>query len=49
MTDLTGGRLDFGSGRTVLHPRGVLVSNHRLHDAALAAVRELGFGADGVG
>ncbi len=49
VTDLTGGRLDFASGRTVPHPRGVLVSNRHLHDAALAAVQELGFGPDGVG
>ncbi|MBI5095554.1 MAG: 3'(2'),5'-bisphosphate nucleotidase [Candidatus Hydrogenedentes bacterium] len=41
-TDLDGTPLDFSRGRTLAGNRGVLASNERLHDAALAALRTVG-------
>ncbi|QDU91071.1 Inositol-1-monophosphatase [Pirellulimonas nuda] len=45
VTDLAGRTLDFGQGRTLAHNRGVLATNGPLHDAALAAIAELGYGS----
>ena len=42
-TDLEGRKLDFSTGRLMTRNRGVIISNGRLHDAALAAVRKLRF------
>jgi len=42
VTDLDGKPLDFTRGRTLAANRGVLASNGHLHDAALAALAELG-------
>lgn len=39
ITDLAGNALDFSCGRTLARNRGVVASNGRLHDAALAALR----------
>jgi 3'(2'), 5'-bisphosphate nucleotidase len=39
VTDLTGAPLDFSAGVTLARNRGVVVSNGKLHEAALAAVR----------
>lgn len=41
VSDLDGKALDFGHGRTLATNRGVLATNGRLHDAALAALREI--------
>jgi 3'(2'), 5'-bisphosphate nucleotidase len=38
-TDLAGAALDFSTGRLLGRNRGVIVSNGRLHDAVLDAVR----------
>ena len=40
VTDLEGGPLDFGVGRRLERNLGVLTTNGRLHEAALAALRE---------
>jgi 3'(2'), 5'-bisphosphate nucleotidase len=42
VTDLQGRRLDFGQGRTLQNNIGVLTSNGRLHDLALAALKQVG-------
>jgi 3'(2'), 5'-bisphosphate nucleotidase len=42
VTDLAGLRLGFGSGRKLIHNRGVVASNGRLHQNALAALEKLG-------
>lgn len=42
VTDLDGKPLDFSRGRTLAANRGVLATNGRLHDAALAALRDIG-------
>jgi 3'(2'), 5'-bisphosphate nucleotidase len=42
VTDLRGQPLDFGRGRLLSANFGVLVSNGRMHDAALRAVRAVG-------
>ncbi|MCH7663284.1 MAG: 3'(2'),5'-bisphosphate nucleotidase [Chloroflexi bacterium] len=42
VTDLDGRPLDFTHGRTLAKNRGVLVSNHRLHTKALAAIKSVG-------
>lgn len=42
ITDLDGKPLDFTAGKTLANNRGVLASNGRLHDAALAAIRSQG-------
>ncbi len=42
ITDLDGTPLDFTSGRTLAHNRGVLASNRRLHAAALHALAAVG-------
>jgi 3'(2'), 5'-bisphosphate nucleotidase len=41
-SDLQGRPLDFTAGRSLLHNRGILVSNRRLHAVALAALRQSG-------
>lgn len=41
VTDLDGKSLDFGHGRTLATNRGVVATNGPLHDAALAALREI--------
>ncbi len=40
ITDLAGRPLDFSAGRTLARNRGVLATNGRLHEAALAALRQ---------
>lgn len=42
VTDLDGKPLDFSHGRTLAQNRGVLATNGHLHEAALAAVRDIG-------
>jgi len=42
VTDLDGKTLDFSRGRTLAANRGVVATNGLLHDAALAALREIG-------
>lgn len=42
ITDLDGKSLDFSHGRTLAKNRGVLATNGRLHEAVLAALRQLG-------
>jgi len=42
ITDLDGKPLDFSKGRQLETNRGVLGSNGHLHDAALAALRQVG-------
>ncbi|MBM4247653.1 MAG: 3'(2'),5'-bisphosphate nucleotidase [Deltaproteobacteria bacterium] len=42
VTDLDGKALDFARGRTLAGNRGVVASNGLLHDAALAALRQVG-------
>jgi 3'(2'), 5'-bisphosphate nucleotidase len=42
ITDLDGRPLDFTTARSLTRNRGVLASNGRLHDAALAALRAVG-------
>jgi 3'(2'), 5'-bisphosphate nucleotidase len=42
VTDLDGQPLDFSQGRTLARNRGILATNGHLHDAVLAALRELG-------
>jgi 3'(2'), 5'-bisphosphate nucleotidase len=42
ITDLDGKSLDFSHGRTLAKNRGVLATNGHLHDAVLAALRDLG-------
>ena len=39
VSDLHGSSLDFSTGRTLLHNRGVLASNGHLHPQALQALR----------
>ncbi|MEO0530565.1 MAG: 3'(2'),5'-bisphosphate nucleotidase [Planctomycetota bacterium] len=41
VTDLDGKPLDFGQGRTLAENRGVLATNGLVHEAALAALREI--------
>jgi len=41
-TDLEGKPFDFSLGRELIHNRGVLVSNGRLHQAALQALKAIG-------
>lgn len=41
-TDLDGKALDFHQGRALSNNRGVLVSNGKVHEAAVSAVQELG-------
>ncbi|MBW8012466.1 MAG: 3'(2'),5'-bisphosphate nucleotidase [Chloroflexi bacterium] len=41
VSDLDGKPLDFTTGRTLAQNRGVLASNLRLHDAALAAIKKI--------
>jgi len=45
VTDLAGRPLDFSTGRTLTRNRGVVVSNGHVHDAVLAALKQVG--ADG--
>ncbi|MBY0279719.1 3'(2'),5'-bisphosphate nucleotidase [Candidatus Binatia bacterium] len=42
VTDLDGKTLDFSRGRTLAANRGIVASNGVLHDAALAALRQVG-------
>ncbi len=42
ITDLDGKRLDFTTGRKLLHNRGILATNGKLHDRALEALQKLG-------
>lgn len=42
VTDLDGRPLDFSAGRTLAGNRGVLATNGRVHEAALAALRRIG-------
>lgn len=42
VTDLDGRTLDFSRGRTLAANRGVVASNGELHDAALAALKQIG-------
>ena len=42
ISDLDGKALDFTSGRSLKHNRGILASNGRLHEAALQALRLIG-------
>jgi 3'(2'), 5'-bisphosphate nucleotidase len=42
ITDLDGRPLDFTTGRSLRNNRGVLASNHVLHDAALKALGQIG-------
>ncbi len=42
ITDLDGARLDFTTGRTLAHNRGVVASNGLLHSKALEALRQIG-------
>jgi len=44
ITDLDGKKLDFSTGRTLLHNRGILASNGILHASALEALRTIGVG-----
>ncbi len=44
VTDIHGRRLDFGRGSTLGSNLGVIVSNGFVHEAILAALRELGIG-----
>jgi 3'(2'), 5'-bisphosphate nucleotidase len=42
LSDIDGKRLDFTSGRSLVHNRGVVASNAHLHAAALKALAEIG-------
>ncbi|MEQ8848139.1 3'(2'),5'-bisphosphate nucleotidase [Botrimarina sp.] len=42
VTDLEGQPLDFSQGRTLAKNRGVIATNGHLHEAALAALKEIG-------
>jgi 3'(2'), 5'-bisphosphate nucleotidase len=42
ITDLHGQSLDFTAGRTLARNRGILASNHLLHEAALGALKAVG-------
>jgi 3'(2'), 5'-bisphosphate nucleotidase len=42
ITDLDGKLLDFSHGRTLAKNRGILATNGHLHEAILAALRDLG-------
>lgn len=42
VTDLDGKPLDFSKGRTLAENRGVVATNGHLHEAALAALKEIG-------
>ncbi len=42
ITDLHGNDLDFSTGRSLLHNRGILASNNQLHAAALQALASIG-------
>jgi 3'(2'), 5'-bisphosphate nucleotidase len=44
VTDIHGRPLEFHHGRELTANRGVIVTNGRLHDRVLAAIRELGIG-----
>ncbi len=41
ITDLDGKALDFSAGRKLMHNRGVLASNGRVHETVLAALRQV--------
>ena len=45
VTDIHGRPLEFHHGRELAANRGVIVTNGRLHDRVLEAIRELGIGA----
>ncbi len=42
ITDLDGKPLNFTTGRSLTQNRGILASNHILHDAALQALKQIG-------
>lgn len=42
ISDLSGKALDFTTGRSLTHNRGLLASNGRLHDVALEALKKIG-------
>jgi 3'(2'), 5'-bisphosphate nucleotidase len=42
ISDLSGKRLDFTPGRSLINNRGVLASNELLHSAAIQALRQVG-------
>ena len=44
VTDIAGRPLEFTHGRELTANRGVVVTNGRLHDRVLDAIRELGLG-----
>ena len=41
VTDVTGNDLDFSLGRTLKNNKGVVVTNGRLHDRVIEAVKEV--------
>jgi len=43
ITDLDGRPLDYTAGRKLLHNRGIAASNGRVHQAVVAAIRQLGY------
>ena len=43
---LTGAPLDFSRGYQLANNRGIIVTNGRLHDVVLGAVRDLGVGQE---
>jgi 3'(2'), 5'-bisphosphate nucleotidase len=45
VTDVRGNPLDFRQGRELTRNRGVIVTNGRLHERVIEAVRDLGIGA----
>jgi 3'(2'), 5'-bisphosphate nucleotidase len=45
ITDLAGRPLDFNTGRSLVHNRGILASNGTLHAPALAALQQIGAAA----
>ncbi len=47
ITDLGGKALDFTTGRSLVHNRGILASNSLLHPAAIQALRKIGASASG--
>jgi len=47
VTDIHGEPLDFRHGRELIANRGVIVTNGRLHDRVLEAIRGLGIGSAG--
>ena len=46
VTDIHGRDLEFRHGRELVANRGVIVTNGRLHERVLEAIRELGIGQD---